>query len=200
MIATAIRLGESLVDLQAAVQKSLKNERTRKIYLDVLPVLFHYLTNRTRTYISPISDAWGYNAGRGLNIPVRPVCLIGTGSTAVLPHLSLWRGREMTAARMRLFATTFSNVVSQEPDYETAEIEFVDLSAKNSKSPREVRVTPFRDIQLLTPAELREQLELLHAGILLAERVIATRETSTRKSHRSNDDPRLSDDRQSSLL
>jgi hypothetical protein len=105
----------------------------------------------------------------------------------------------MTTARLRLFATAFSDVVRQEPDYESAEIEFVDLSAKNSKSPRELRVTSFRDIQLLTRAELREQLELLHAGIALAERVIASRVVPSQKPLRPNDDPGLSDDRQPNL-
>lgn len=201
MITSAIRLGEAITSLKTSIEKSVSNERTRKIYLDVLPCLFGYLTKRARTYIQPFGERLAYNAGRGLIVPVTPICLIGTGESIVIPHISLWRVDVMTKPRLSLFSTIFADVLKQEPDFATAELEFVNLCAAKPKAPRTVNVTPFRDIPLLSKGELVELLELLHAGLDLAERHLAAKANAStvstqRKDSRGDD----LDERQGSLL
>lgn len=201
MITSAIRLGESIDSLKLSIAKSVKNERTRHIYLDVLPCLFGYLTNRARTYIQPFGERLAFNAGRGLVVPVTPMCLIGTGHSLVIPHISLWRVDVMTKPRLSLFSTIFADVLNQEPDFAEAELEFVSLSAAGPEAPRMVNVTPFRDIPLLCKSELVELLELLHAGLDLAEKQLAANASSSnasalRKEIRGDD----SDERQGKLL
>jgi len=107
----------------------------------------------------------------------------------------------MTKPRLSLFSTIFADVLNQEPDFAEAELEFVSLSAAGPEAPRMVNVTPFRDIPLLCKSELVELLELLHAGLDLAEKQLAANASSSnasalRKEIRGDD----SDERQGKLL
>ena len=169
MLTSAIRFHEPLAELEAAIKQGVSNERTRGIYLDLLPHAYRYLTSSRYTYIQPFGDRLTYNAGRGLIIPVSPICFMGTGAELVVPHISLWRNDVMDGKRLSLFATIFDDVIRRDPDFQMASLEFVDLSAPKRSGPRHLTVTPFRDIPLLGKAETTAMLEVLHAGLAMAE-------------------------------
>lgn len=161
--------------------EKLKGERNRKANLDALEALHPYLGTTSGFNCVPFDKTY-FGIGRGMRIPVNPPLLLVNNQSQKVLWVSFWSTRKLVDFTASLFASILERSVFMLPDLRNFELELVDLSRPNSKTPRGMRILGRQDFDLMDDRTLQHETDKFVEALSrrISEREAAKQKPETR--------------------
>ncbi|HEY2356597.1 MAG TPA: hypothetical protein VGH86_04045 [Phenylobacterium sp.] len=132
---------------------AITDDDKRKCAEDVVHLLRPYFRAVRPAWVQPLSIEY-YQAGPGLQIPVKLSALMSVDDRFVVLVLHLWR-KPLSLEQRHAAAAILHNRLQQRPELENAEMHLVDISVPEGHTDRQYRLGTWENSQMMPPEELK---------------------------------------------
>jgi hypothetical protein len=147
------------------------------------PHVFEYVSafldyDEVRNYSgSPSYDqeVAAFQISRDIRLPAKPLVVISEGGILKPIFMVGWSTMPLTLHQRRLLMTVLEDAVFSLTDFQNSPGEFVSFPRGDNSQARSPEVWRRGDFELLSPAEMKEQIEIYLAALSRARTIIAAR-------------------------
>ncbi|GAB5450257.1 MAG: hypothetical protein Hals2KO_05850 [Halioglobus sp.] len=152
----------SRTDIDTA-EKAMRRTEGRETFRDgciqILKIASEYFTALEPDYVVSVQGRY-YSISRDIQIPFHPLLMYGKNGKTIIPWFSFWASKPLKGESLSFFTSLVDEMVHSHPDYEDVELEILDFSAPNSKSPRDLKIVDSHSIPRIENSRLAERLEI----------------------------------------
>lgn len=136
-------------------------------------------------------DVAAYQVSRDIRVPAKPLVVISEGGILKPIFMVGWATMPLTLHQRRLLMTVLEDAVFSLTDFQSSPGEFVSFPKGDNSSARSPEVWKRGDFDLLSSAEMKEQLEIYLLALARARIILAEREAGEEKKESEVETPTI---------
>ena len=156
------------------IRRKVKRKDVRENLLGVLPLIDQHFRDESPDFVQSVARRY-YPVARDLLVPFEPPLVYGVGGRLQFPWFSFWRRNPLVGEGLALFVTLVKEVLSQDPDLDSARFQVLDFSAPKGSPTRDLRVIDADDVPRISDDRKVEMLAVFAEGYRLAREELAGR-------------------------
>jgi len=162
------------------IKEKEKRTRVQNILLEVVPLIYEHFSDIQQDYVHDIAPSY-YPIGRNLKIPFKSAFIYGLGGQIYLPWFIYWKRNPLNDQQLSLFVTLAKEILSQDPELETAKFLILDFSAAKPNENRQLEIIDTADIPVFSSTQTAEMLTIFSEGFDRAKTRLKKMEISEKR-------------------